>query len=71
MVSSPQIDEWYDLGIKAGALGGKIMGAGGGGWFVFYVNRGQEKFRDIMAKKGLQPEFVKFDWLGTRAFSLK
>ncbi|PJE63244.1 hypothetical protein COU88_00580, partial [Candidatus Roizmanbacteria bacterium CG10_big_fil_rev_8_21_14_0_10_39_6] len=34
-VSNPQIDDWYNEAMKMGALGGKIMGAGGGGWFVF------------------------------------
>ena len=37
-MSSPQIDEWYDLGLKNGALGGKLIGAGGGGFLMFYTN---------------------------------
>ncbi len=65
-VSSSQIDEWYDEGIKAGALGGKIMGAGGGGWFVFYVNKDKEKFRNRMTKIGLDERSVRFDWEGTK-----
>lgn len=36
-VSNPEIDEMYDKGIKAGAQGGKILGAGGGGFMLFYV----------------------------------
>lgn len=36
-VSTSNIDELYDRGIKAGALGGKLLGAGGGGFLVFYV----------------------------------
>lgn len=36
-VSTNSIDEFYDKGIKAGALGGKLLGAGGGGFLVFYV----------------------------------
>ncbi len=52
--------------IKAGALGGKIMGAGGGGWFVFYVNKRKRKFRDRMAQIGLDEQRVGFDWKGTR-----
>ena len=65
-VSSSRIDDWYTAGIKAGALGGKIMGAGGGGWFVFYVNESHDRFRDTMQKKGLIPRFAKFDFDGTR-----
>ena len=36
-VTSPHLEEIYDTAITAGALGGKLMGAGGGGFFVFYV----------------------------------
>lgn len=36
-ISNPQIDEYYDLAIKAGAIGGKLLGAGGGGFLLFYV----------------------------------
>ena len=37
-ISSPEIDSWYDIGLKNGALGGKILGAGGGGFLLFYAN---------------------------------
>lgn len=36
-ISNSQIDEWYEAAIKAGALGGKLLGAGGGGFLMFYV----------------------------------
>ena len=36
-VTSPHLEEIYDMAIAAGAIGGKLMGAGGGGFFVFYV----------------------------------
>jgi D-glycero-alpha-D-manno-heptose-7-phosphate kinase len=36
-VSTPQIDEWYDKACTAGALGGKLLGAGGGGFLLFYA----------------------------------
>lgn len=65
-VSSPQIDSWYERAMNLGALGGKIMGAGGGGWFVFYVNKRREKFRTKMQKLGLVSQDVKFDFGGTR-----
>lgn len=65
-VSNPQIDEWYNEAIKAGALGGKIMGAGGGGWFVFYVNKNKDRFRNRMQKIGLDERKVRFDWEGTK-----
>ncbi len=65
-VSNSQIDNWYKSGIKNGALGGKIMGAGGGGWFVFYVNKNHDKFKVKMQKLGLIFQNVNFDWQGTR-----
>ncbi len=65
-VSNSQIDEWYDQARKAGALGGKIMGAGGGGWFVFYVSKDKARFREKMAKLGLDERRVRFDWEGTK-----
>ena len=36
-ISNPKFDEWYDKALKAGAKGGKILGAGGSGFFLFYV----------------------------------
>jgi D-glycero-alpha-D-manno-heptose-7-phosphate kinase len=65
-VSNPQIEEWYEQAIKAGSLGGKILGAGGGGWFVFYVNKNKNKFRERMEKIGLAERPVRFDWEGTK-----
>jgi len=65
-VSSSQIDEWYAEARKAGALGGKIMGAGGGGWFMFYVPKNKGKFRERMAEIGLDERRVRFDWEGTK-----
>ena len=42
-VSTNSIDELYDKGLKAGALGGKLLGAGGGGFLVFYVEPDQQE----------------------------
>lgn len=36
-MTNPQIDEWYELGLKNGAVGGKLVGAGGGGFLLFYT----------------------------------
>ena len=46
-VSTDYIDELYDRGIKAGALGGKLLGAGGGGFLIFYV---QPMYHDQVKK---------------------
>lgn len=68
-ISNDQIDMWYGQGMKNGALGGKIMGAGGGGWFMFYVNKNQDTFKRKMQKLGLIPQELNFDWEGTKIIS--
>lgn len=63
-ITNPQFDKWYDKAIKNGALGGKILGAGGSGFFLFYVPKeNQSKFRKAM--KELPEMEFKFDHLGT------
>jgi D-glycero-alpha-D-manno-heptose-7-phosphate kinase len=50
MISADMIDSWYDKAIKAGALGGKLLGAGGGGFLLFYVPRDyQENVRSALS----------------------
>ncbi len=45
MATSSSLDSWYDRGMRAGALGGKVLGAGGGGFFMFWVKKdGRDKF---------------------------
>lgn len=65
-VSNSQIDTWYDIAIKNGALGGKIMGAGGGGFFAFYCESGKEKLRKAMKREGLEEVRYHFDFEGTK-----
>jgi len=36
-MSNSKINEWYDLALASGALGGKLIGAGGGGFLMFYA----------------------------------
>jgi D-glycero-alpha-D-manno-heptose-7-phosphate kinase len=43
-MTSPEIDKWYKIGLKNGAIGGKIIGAGGGGFLLFYT---EDKLRLI------------------------
>jgi len=64
-MSNPQIDEWYELGMKNGAVGGKLVGAGGGGFLMFYAtDRG--KLRRAMTRAGLEEVRFAFDFEGTR-----
>ena len=54
-ISNPVIDLMYDQGMKAGALGGKLLGAGGGGYMLFYVaESNRQALRDVMAEEGYQ-----------------
>lgn len=68
-ISNPQFDEWYETAVKNGALGGKILGAGGSGFFLFYVPQDkQNKFRKAMAE--LPEMHFKFDHQGTIPISV-
>ncbi len=64
-MSNPQIDEWYELGMRNGALGGKLVGAGGGGFLMFYADD-RSKLREAMAGAGLEEVRFHFDFEGTK-----
>jgi D-glycero-alpha-D-manno-heptose-7-phosphate kinase len=64
-MSNPKIDEWYDLGMKNGAVGGKLVGAGGGG-FLMFMAHDRNKLRHAMADAGLEEVRFKFDYEGTK-----
>ena len=64
-MTNPQIDEWYKLGMKNGAVGGKLVGAGGGGFLMFYASD-RNKLRHAMAKAGLEEVRFRFDYEGTK-----
>ena len=63
--SNPQINEWYDFAKEHGALGGKLIGAGGGGFLMFYTED-KLKLRHAMREKGLKEVRFKFDFEGTK-----
>ncbi|MCX5814202.1 MAG: galactokinase [Proteobacteria bacterium] len=65
-MSNRRFDEIYDIAKQNGALGGKISGAGGGGFFVFYVEKHQTKFREKMKELGLREMRYRFDFEGTK-----
>lgn len=65
-VSNPFIDECYEIARKKGALGGKIMGAGGGGFFMFYCSGDKSRLIASLKEKGLTPVWFKFDFGGAR-----
>lgn len=64
-MSNPRIDEWYELGLRNGAVGGKLVGAGGGGFLMFMAND-RNTLRRSMAEAGLEEVRFKFDYEGTK-----
>jgi D-glycero-alpha-D-manno-heptose-7-phosphate kinase len=64
-MSNAHINEWYDCAMKNGALGGKLIGAGGGGFLMFYAGD-KTKLRHAMREKGLQEVRFRFDFEGSK-----
>jgi len=64
-VSNSQIDRWYELGMSSGALGGKLVGAGGGGFLMFYAED-RVRLRHAMIQAGLPEVRFRFDFQGTQ-----
>ena len=64
-MSNPRINEWYDLAMASGATGGKLIGAGGGGFLMFYATD-KVRLRHTMRQAGLQDVRFRFDFEGTK-----
>jgi len=64
-MSNPQIDEWYDVAMQNGAVGGKLVGAGGGG-FLMFLAHDRNKLRHALTKAGLEEVRFRFDYEGTK-----
>lgn len=64
-MSNAQIDDWYALGMANGARGGKLVGAGGGGFLMFYAND-RKLLRSAMASAGLDEVRFRFDFEGSK-----
>jgi D-glycero-alpha-D-manno-heptose-7-phosphate kinase len=63
-MSNGSIDEWYELGRANGAIGGKLIGAGGGGFLMFYTED-KTRLRHAMREVGLREVRFRFDFQGT------
>jgi D-glycero-alpha-D-manno-heptose-7-phosphate kinase len=68
-MTSPQIDEYYDLARANGALGGKLIGAGGGGFLMLYTED-KTRVRRAMLKTGLREVRFRFDFQGSTVVAI-
>ena len=66
-ISNSRIDTLYDVAIRNGALGGKITGAGGGGFLLLFCELDrQERVRQALAAEGLKEMTFNFDFQGAQ-----
>ena len=67
-ISAPEFDKIYDVAMASGCLGGKMIGAGGGGYMLFYCGSGDVKMETASAMKSLGYREIPFgiDYKGTR-----
>ncbi len=64
-MSNPDIDRWYELAMRNGAVGGKVIGAGGGGFLLFYAED-KKRLRHTLREAGLEEVRLRFDFEGTK-----
>jgi len=67
-MSNPDIDRWYQLAMENGALGGKLIGAGGGGFLMFYA-ADKTRLRRTLTREGLREVRFRFDFEGTKVLT--
>jgi len=67
-MSNSDIDQWYDVAMANGALGGKVIGAGGGGFLMFYTDD-KARLRHAMRERGLTEVRFRFDFEGTKVLN--
>ena len=65
VMTNASINEWYELGRSNGAIGGKLVGAGGGGFLMFYAED-RNRLRRAMTHAGLDEVRFHFDFEGTK-----
>jgi D-glycero-alpha-D-manno-heptose-7-phosphate kinase len=67
-MSNSVIDDWYQLAMKNGARGGKMIGAGGGGFLMFYAED-KVLLRHALRMAGLEEVRFRFDFMGTQVIA--
>lgn len=65
-ITNPQIDAWYELAQRNGAIGGKISGAGGGGFLMLYCEDDKRRLREAMRGTGLRELNFRFEFEGSK-----
>jgi D-glycero-alpha-D-manno-heptose-7-phosphate kinase len=65
IMSNAKINFWYEGALKNGAIGGKLVGAGGGGFLMFYA-KDKEMLQNYFFKLGVEEVKFKFDFEGTK-----
>jgi D-glycero-alpha-D-manno-heptose-7-phosphate kinase len=65
-ISNPRIDAWYELAKGNGAIGGKISGAGGGGFLMLYCEQDKARLREAMRGAGLRELNFRFEFEGSK-----
>ncbi len=65
-MTTDSIDSWYAVARENGATGGKLVGAGGGGFLMLYCDHGREKVRAALASRGLTEMRFRFDFEGSK-----
>jgi D-glycero-alpha-D-manno-heptose-7-phosphate kinase len=71
-ISTPRLDQIYDSAMAHGAVGGKLLGAGGGGYFLFYVPPFRKhELIDSIESGGLPVQPFRFESEGLRAWSVR
>jgi len=64
-MSNSKINDWYDIAMQNGAIGGKLVGAGGGGFLMFMADD-RVKLRKALTSAGMEEVRFKFDFEGTK-----
>lgn len=65
-ISNDFVDKWYEMSLNHGALGGKLIGAGAGGFLMIYIDKNKEKLRNELIREGLLELNFRFDFEGTK-----
>ncbi len=64
-MTNSSIDQWYAIALENGATSGKVVGAGGGGFLMFYAEN-RTRLRQKMSECGLEEVRFRFDFEGTK-----